>query len=53
MDAIAQYLGKDVLAVREANLIRPEEMPYDFGLMFQDGRPLIYDTGTTRPESTS
>ncbi|BCN49957.1 dehydrogenase [Prescottella equi] len=45
MDAIAQYLGKDVLAVREANLIRPEEMPYDFGLMFQDGRPLIYDTG--------
>src|SRR3546814_17192836 len=20
-------------------------MPYDFGLMFQDGRPLIYDTG--------
>ncbi|NIL84162.1 Caffeine dehydrogenase subunit alpha [Rhodococcus fascians] len=45
MDAIAQYLGKDRLEVREKNLIRPEEMPYDFGLMFQDGRPLIYDTG--------
>ncbi|OZD64270.1 xanthine dehydrogenase [Rhodococcus sp. 05-340-1] len=45
MDAIAQYLGKDRLAVREKNLIRPDEMPYDFGLMFQDGRPLIYDTG--------
>lgn len=45
MDAIAKYLGKDVIAVREANLIRPEEMPYDFHLTFQDGRPLIYDTG--------
>lgn len=45
MDAIAKYLGKDVLEVRETNFIRPEEMPYDFGLIFQDGRPLIYDTG--------
>lgn len=46
MDAIAKYLGKDVIEVRETNLIRPEEMPYDFHLIFQDGRPpLIYDTG--------
>ncbi|AUS34946.1 MULTISPECIES: aerobic carbon-monoxide dehydrogenase large subunit [Rhodococcus] len=45
MDAIAKYLNKDKIAVREANFIRPEDMPYDFGLMFQDGRPLIYDTG--------
>ncbi|MBS2536465.1 xanthine dehydrogenase family protein [Catenulispora sp. NF23] len=45
MDAIAEYLGTDRLAVREANLIQPEEMPYDQGLVFQDGRPLIYDSG--------
>jgi CO/xanthine dehydrogenase Mo-binding subunit len=45
MDAIAAYLGKDRIAVREANLIRPEDMPYDQGLIFQDGRPLIYDSG--------
>ena len=45
MDAIAEYLGLDRLAVREANLIQPEEMPYDQGLVFQDGRPLIYDSG--------
>ena len=45
MDAIAGYLGRDRLAVREANLIQPEEMPYDQGLVFQDGRPLIYDSG--------
>ena len=41
MDAIAEYLGKDRIAVREANMIRPEELPYDHGLIFQDGRPLI------------
>jgi carbon-monoxide dehydrogenase large subunit len=45
MDAIAEYLGLDRLAVREVNLIQPEEMPYDQGLVFQDGRPLIYDSG--------
>ncbi|MGX7725012.1 aerobic carbon-monoxide dehydrogenase large subunit [Rhodococcus sp. 5G237] len=45
MDAIAKHLGKDVLEVRETNFIRPEEMPYDFHLIFQDGRPLIYDSG--------
>ncbi|MFW6773842.1 aerobic carbon-monoxide dehydrogenase large subunit [Nocardioides sp. CPCC 205120] len=45
MDRIAQYLGKDRLAVREANFIQPDEFPVDFGLMFQDGRPLKYDSG--------
>jgi CO/xanthine dehydrogenase Mo-binding subunit len=45
MDAIAAQLGKDRIAVREANLILPEDMPYDQGLVFQDGRPLIYDSG--------
>jgi CO/xanthine dehydrogenase Mo-binding subunit len=45
MDAVADHCGLDRAAVRLANMIRPEEMPYDQGLMFQDGRPLIYDTG--------
>lgn len=45
MDALADYLGADRAAVRAANLIRPDEMPYDHGLTFQDGRPLIYDSG--------
>ena len=31
--------------MRERNFIRPEEMPYDHGLIFQDGRPLLYDSG--------
>jgi len=45
MDAIAQYLGKDRTAVRAVNLITPEEMPYDQQLLFQDGKPLVYDSG--------
>jgi carbon-monoxide dehydrogenase large subunit len=45
LDAIAHSLGLDRADVRAANFIQPDEMPYDFGLTFQDGRPLIYDSG--------
>lgn len=46
MDAIAAKLGKDRADVRAANFIQPDEFPYDQGgLLFQDGRPLIYDSG--------
>ncbi|WP_166355082.1 aerobic carbon-monoxide dehydrogenase large subunit [Phytoactinopolyspora limicola] len=45
MDAIAQHLGLDRTVVRERNFIQPAEMPFDHGLTFQDGRPLIYDSG--------
>jgi aerobic carbon-monoxide dehydrogenase large subunit len=45
MDAIAAALGLDRTVVRERNFIQPEDMPYDHGLIFQDGRPLIYDSG--------
>ncbi len=45
MDAIAASLRLDRTVVRERNFITPEEMPYDHGLIFQDGRPLVYDSG--------
>jgi carbon-monoxide dehydrogenase large subunit len=45
IDAIARELGLDRTVVRENNFIQPAEMPYDHGLIFQDGRPLIYDSG--------
>jgi len=45
MDAIAADLGLDRSVVRERNFIQPDEMPYDQGLIFQDGRPLVYDSG--------
>src|SRR5204863_2467546 len=45
LDAIARERGLDRVEVRRRNFIQPEEMPYDQGLIFQDGRPLIYDSG--------
>ena len=45
MDAIAADLGRGRAEVREVNFIQPDEMPYDHHLIFQDGRPLIYDSG--------
>ena len=45
MDAIAAALGKDRAAVREVNFIQVDDFPYDHGLTFQDGKPLIYDSG--------
>ncbi|MGY1709033.1 aerobic carbon-monoxide dehydrogenase large subunit [Geodermatophilus sp. SYSU D00758] len=45
MDRIADALGLDRAVVRERNLIRPDQFPYDHRLTFQDGRPVIYDSG--------
>jgi CO/xanthine dehydrogenase Mo-binding subunit len=45
VDRIAEELGLDRAEVRRRNLIGPDEFPYDFGMVFQDGRPLIYDSG--------
>jgi CO/xanthine dehydrogenase Mo-binding subunit len=45
MDRIADALGLDPALVRERNLIRPDQFPYDHRLTFQDGRPVIYDSG--------
>ncbi|WP_203973800.1 aerobic carbon-monoxide dehydrogenase large subunit [Planotetraspora silvatica] len=50
MDRIAAHLGLDRTEVRTANFIQPGEFPYDQGMTFQDGRPLIYDSGDY-PES--
>ena len=45
MDRIADELGLDRAVVRERNLIRADQFPYDHHLTFQDGRPVIYDSG--------
>jgi CO/xanthine dehydrogenase Mo-binding subunit len=45
VDRIADELGLDRTEVRSRNLIQPDEFPYDFHMTFQDGRPLIYDSG--------
>jgi carbon-monoxide dehydrogenase large subunit len=45
MDRVARELKLDRADVRRRNFIRPEQMPYQVGLIFRDGKPLVYDSG--------
>jgi len=45
MDCIARELNLDRLEVRSRNFIRPDEFPWDVGLVYQDGGPTKYDSG--------
>jgi carbon-monoxide dehydrogenase large subunit len=45
MDRIARELKLDRAQVRRRNMIRPEQMPYSVGLLFRDGKPLVYASG--------
>src|SRR5271154_340092 len=41
----ARALQIDRAEVRRRNFIKPEQMPYAVGLLFRDGKPLVYDSG--------
>src|SRR5881409_2948430 len=45
VDCLARELRIDPAEIRRRNYIRPEELPYDFGMPYRDGNPLVYDTG--------
>jgi carbon-monoxide dehydrogenase large subunit len=45
LDRVARELRLDRAEVRRRNFIRPEQMPYEVGLLFRDGKPLVYDSG--------
>jgi len=45
MDRVARELRIDPAEVRRRNFIRPEQMPYNVGIIFRDGRPVTYDSG--------
>jgi carbon-monoxide dehydrogenase large subunit len=45
LDRVARELGLDRAEVRRRNMIKPEQMPYSVGLVFRDGKPLVYDSG--------
>jgi carbon-monoxide dehydrogenase large subunit len=45
LDRVARELSLDRAEVRRRNFIRPEQMPYAVGLLFRDGKPLVYDSG--------
>ncbi|HKA40479.1 MAG TPA: xanthine dehydrogenase family protein molybdopterin-binding subunit [Burkholderiales bacterium] len=45
MDRVARELNIDRAEVRRRNFIQPDEMPYNVGIIFRDGRPVTYDSG--------
>ncbi len=45
VDCLARQLGMDPAEIRRRNYIRADELPYDFGMPYRDGNPLVYDTG--------
>jgi aerobic carbon-monoxide dehydrogenase large subunit len=45
VDCLARRLGMDPADIRRRNYIRPDELPYDFGMPYRDGNPLVYDSG--------
>jgi carbon-monoxide dehydrogenase large subunit len=45
LERLATALSLDPAEVRLRNLVPPESMPYDTGLLYRDGQPLVYDSG--------
>jgi len=45
LDRVARELQLDRAEVRRRNFVKPEQMPYAVGLLFRDGKPLVYDSG--------
>ena len=45
LDRVAQATGKDRAAVRQINLIKPEQMPFEQPLLTQAGQKIVYDSG--------
>ncbi|MGH7390047.1 MAG: xanthine dehydrogenase family protein molybdopterin-binding subunit [Candidatus Rokuibacteriota bacterium] len=45
MDIAARRLGLEPVELRRRNLIAAAEMPYDRGLPYRDGMPMVHDSG--------
>ena len=45
MDRVARELKIDRAEVRARNIIQPGQMPYSPGLIFRDGKPMVYVSG--------
>jgi carbon-monoxide dehydrogenase large subunit len=44
LDRLAREIGIDPADVRRRNFVRPDELPWDTGLLYRDGNPLVYDS---------
>jgi carbon-monoxide dehydrogenase large subunit len=45
LDRVARELQLDRAELRRRNFIKPEQMPYEVGLLFRDGKAVVYDSG--------
>jgi aerobic carbon-monoxide dehydrogenase large subunit len=45
VDRLARAVDLDPAELRRRNFIRVDEMPYDVGMLYRDGNPLVYDGG--------
>lgn len=49
LDLAARELGMSINEIRRRNYIPEESFPYDNEIIFQDFRPLVYDSGNYEP----
>ena len=45
VDCLARELRVDPADIRRRNYIRADELPWDLGMTYRDGNPLVYDSG--------
>jgi aerobic carbon-monoxide dehydrogenase large subunit len=48
VDGLARQLGIDAAEVRRRNYLTAADMPWDLGMPYRDGNPLVYDSGDFR-----
>ncbi len=48
VDCLARQIGMDPAEIRRRNYIGGDELPYDLGMPYRDGNPLVYDSGDFR-----
>jgi carbon-monoxide dehydrogenase large subunit len=48
VDGLARQLGVDPADIRRRNYLAERDLPWDLGMPYRDGNPLIYDSGDFR-----
>ena len=48
VDGLARELGIDPAEIRRRNYLTAADLPWDLGMPYRDGNPLVYDTGDFR-----
>jgi len=48
VDGLARQLGLDPAEIRRRNYLGERDLPWDLGMPYRDGNPLVYDSGDFR-----